>query len=285
MFCIQILSATDIPDDLYLTLEGLAPWGWEEIRTEDQVRILIHCHQEEAARRIRQVLEAKHPLLSVQTKRQEVKDWSMSWREFFTPVRIKGNFIVLPAWDQKETKDGYEIPLYIEPGMAFGTGHHPSTQLCLRALAELRDSGKVPAGSSFLDLGTGSGILGIAAVKMDLHGLGLDIDPVAVANTSRNRLLNKTKDSLFLCTGGLDCIRQGVSFDLILANILSSPLIEMAPLLVALLKPAGFLLLSGVLLEQEEEVIQAYQRQRARKFKILHQEEWSGLIFSRERNE
>lgn len=282
MFCIQILSATDFLDDLYLTLEDLSPWGWEEICTEDQVRVVIHCRQEEAARRIRQALETKHPLLSVQTKRQEVKDWSTSWREFFTPVRVQEKFIVLPSWDQKKTKDSCEIPLYIEPGLAFGTGHHPSTQLCLRALAELRASGELRAGSSFLDLGTGSGILGIAAVKMDLHGLGLDLDPEAVANTSRNRVLNKTEDSLLLGTGSLDCIKQGVSFDLILANILSRPLIEMAPLLVSLLKPAGFLLLSGIMLEQEEEVIQAYQRQEARKFKILHQEEWSGLIFKRE---
>ncbi len=166
--------------------------------------------------------------------------------------------------------------------MAFGTGHHPSTQLCLRALTELRDSGEVLAGSSFLDLGTGSGILGIAAAKMDLHGLGLDCDLVAVRNGILNRGLNKAGDSLLFCTGGLTCLKQGVSFDLILANILSHPLIEMAAPLVSLLKPSGLLLLSGILQEQEEEVVRAYHRQRARNVKVLHQEGWSGLIFTRE---
>ncbi|MCF8038121.1 MAG: 50S ribosomal protein L11 methyltransferase [Desulfohalobiaceae bacterium] len=282
MYIIQVLARTDFPDDLHLTLERLAPWGWEENRTTDQARAVIHCQQEEEARRIRRVLETTHPFLTVQTHQQEVKDWSTAWQDFFTPVHIHDKFIILPAWEQASPKPSRRIPLYIEPGMAFGTGHHPSTQLCLRALAELRDSGEVRPGSSFLDLGTGSGILGIAAVQMDLHGLGLDSDPVAVRNGTRNRSLNKAGDSLLLGTGDLDCLKQGLSFDLILANILSRPLIEMAPSLVSYLKPSGVLLLSGILREQEEKVIQAYRRQRSWCVKVLHQEEWSGLIFSRE---
>lgn len=278
MFCLQVLSKTGFDPELYLTLEGLAPWGWEETWAGDQALVTIHCQQVEDVQRIQRELKEKDPLLSITCSQQASQDWSTAWQDFFLPVNIQGQFVILPSWEQVPASDSQEMFISIEPGMAFGTGQHPSTQLCLRALAKLRDTGLIQAGSSFLDLGTGSGILGIAAAKMGLRGLGLDCDPVAGKNSQLNKRLNPHTESLLLCTGDLCCLKQGVVFDLILANILSNPLIEMAQRLVPRLGKAGVLVLSGILQEQEEKVLAAYQGQSTQVVEVLHQKEWSGLI-------
>ena len=281
MFCIQLVAEPERCDELFLTLEELCPWGWEESQSEARLSITVYCPQEAELKRLQRTLQHRHPRLSFQVRRVPIHDWSLTWREFFHPLQLAKKFRILPSWEREVHTDPHEIPLVIEPGMAFGTGHHASTQLCLQALAELWESGRIGSASSFLDLGTGSGILGIAAVKMGCAGLALDIDPVAVANARVNQELNDAFAGLLLSAGTLECLKPGRRFSLILANILSAPLISMGPALRTRLEPSGFLVLSGILQEQEDAVIQAYTRQGVGLEQVLHQDEWSGLIFSK----
>ncbi len=282
MYCITIASKPELRDDLYLILENCCPWGWAESLIDSLLILTAHCPQKAEARRIQRTLHSRHPELSIQIHTEQIQDWSRAWRDFFHPLPLGQKFRIIPAWEQDPWHDPQEIPVFIEPGMAFGTGHHASTQLCLQALAKLQDTGRIGSDSFFLDLGTGSGILGIAAVKMGCCGLALDIDPAAVANAGINRTMNAVADPLLLSAGTLDCLKPGLDFSLILANILSGPLIRMAPAINTRLQPSGILVLSGILQEQEEDVIQAYAGQNIRLEQALHQDEWSGLIFVKE---
>lgn len=150
-------------------------------------------------------------------------------------------------------------PVLIEPKSAFGTGHHATTALCLGVVSDLLDQGRIASGQTFLDLGTGSGVLGIACCKSGLSGLGLDIDPLAVDNALENRELNQVR-GFDAALGGIEAA-VGHSFDLVLANILARPLMELAPAVAAARKPHGCLVLSGLLEIQADGVEAAYKAQ------------------------
>jgi ribosomal protein L11 methyltransferase len=186
---------------------------------------------------------------------QEV-NWVETWKQHYHPITVGTRLIVLPSWIEDYPKD--RIPVRIEPGMAFGTGTHPTTQLCM-ALAESQDlRGKV-----VIDVGCGSGILSVAALKLGAsRALGVDIDPEAVASARQNALLNEVSERLELGVGSVSEVRTGkFSFrqaPLVFANIL-------APIIIRLLKdgltelvaPDGSLILSGILAEQEEMILEA----------------------------
>lgn len=235
-------------------------WGWEtEPSGTDRVRFIVYLDTDDAAMALIKVVEAQWPQVECVVTPFEDRDWSESWKEYFVPVRVGKTFVVLPPW-QKDT-EGFEglIPVYIEPKMAFGTGHHATTALCLEAVARLWAERAVTTRTVFLDLGTGSGILGLACAKLGLAGLGLDIDPVAVDNAQENTRLNKAEGLLEIRRGGLEALESGRRFGLILANILSGPLVRMAKSLLDRLEPGGCLVLSGILSDQAARVEQAYQ--------------------------
>ena len=184
---------------------------------------------------------------------------------------------VLPSWLKDEQWEAQ--PILIEPKMAFGTGHHQTTALCLGALDRLATEGVLGAGKSFLDLGTGSGILGIAAAKLGLCGLGYDIDPVAIDNARENAALNQVEAQLELGVGSIDAIPQEPRFDCILANILANPLIDMAEEICLRLARPGVLILSGILAEQADRVVAAYAALGLDNPEISLSGEWALLVF------
>lgn len=282
MYCITIASDPRLRDNLYVLLEHCCPWGWAETLDDAGLTFTVHCPGHAEARRIQRRLLCRHPELRIHIRTEQIQDWSRTWQDYFQALPLAEKFRIIPSWERDTQGDIPEIPVFIEPGMAFGTGHHASTQLCLKALATLWDGGRITADSFFLDLGTGSGILGIAAAKLGCNGLALDIDPVAVANAGVNRALNDVQYPLLLSAGGLDCLKPARDFSLILANILSVPLIRMAPAIKTRLRTSGLLVLSGILQEQEEAVIQAYACQNIRLEQTLHEDEWTGLIFVKE---
>lgn len=177
----------------------------------------------------------------------EEQNWVQLTQSQFDPIRITDRLWIVPTWHTAPDADA--INLILDPGMAFGTGSHPTTRLCLEWLTE-----QVAPGVSVLDYGCGSGILGIAAVKLGAGEVtGVDIDDKAVATAADNAAANDVSLHLQVSAKPLDG-----TFQRVVANILTNPLKMLAPLLAARVAPGGKLALSGVLEAQAEEVIAAY---------------------------
>jgi ribosomal protein L11 methyltransferase len=181
------------------------------------------------------------------------EDWGETWKKGLGPLAI-GRAFVRPSWVDAPVPPGM-VEVVLDPGMAFGTGTHPTTSLCLAALSELLS---VRHGAAVLDVGTGSGLLAIAAAKLGAGRVaGNDNDPVAVAVARENAARNGA--AVELTTDPVPALRG--PFDVVVANILANTLVELAPQLAAQLAPGGVVLLSGILAPQEEEVRAAYLAQ------------------------
>jgi ribosomal protein L11 methyltransferase len=179
-------------------------------------------------------------------------DWTRAWRKFFRPIRPAAGLIVRPPWETAELAAG-ETEVVIDPGQAFGTGHHQSTALCLRLLVEAAGSG--PA--EMLDVGCGSGILALAGLKLGVpRAVGLDIDPLAAEAGRANAALNRVAGRLDLVIGGPGCLSG--TWPLVTANLTARDLIELAPELTRLTAPGGRLIGSGLLDEQAAGVAAAF---------------------------
>lgn len=205
------------------------------------------------------------------------RDWIRQSQEGLPPVRA-GRFFVYGAHDAGRVPDGV-IPIRIEAGLAFGTGHHETTVLCLAALSDIARIGRP---KRILDLGCGTGVLAIAAAKLWRGAvLATDIDPVAVEVTRDNARLNGVAP--LVRTGvaeGLESpvIRRQAPFGLIVANILAGPLTQLAPSLLRALAPGGVLVLSGLLRGQENLVLSFYRAQGLIFKRALRHGPWSALV-------
>jgi ribosomal protein L11 methyltransferase len=254
------------------------PWGWEDDGLQGGLRRLtVHFDRPEQSAETEAALLAACPEMAMESSSVDNADWTSAWKKYFTPIPIGSRFVVLPAWLKDEPCQAQ--PILIEPKMAFGTGHHQTTALCLEALDRLASSGVLQPGQSFLDLGTGSGILGIAAVKLGLTGMGLDIDPVAIDNARENAVLNAVEDGFAPAVGSITDTAEERRFDCILANILANPLMDMAEDICARLARPGVLILSGILREQAERVIAAYEGQGLAAPEVSYSGEWTLIVF------
>lgn len=254
------------------------PQGWEELdRPFDKIAFRVHVLGENQTNEMIHKLKSFLPEAEIEFRQIIDEDWEASWKKFFTPIRAGDLFEVRPPWHERQAPEEI-IELIIEPKMAFGTGHHPTTALCLEFIGNLYVEKKIQAGWNFLDLGTGSGILGIAMCRLGLQGLGIDIDPQAIACAKENALYNKA-DSIKFAVGGLECLNSLDDFKIIVANILAGPLIEMADELSLVVKKGGILILSGILQEQMEAVKRAYAAQGLQEPQVLLSEEWAALLW------
>lgn len=182
----------------------------------------------------------------------EEQDWVRLTQSQFGPIRISERLWIVPSWHEASDPDA--IVLHLDPGLAFGTGSHPTTRLCLEWLER-----HVRAGDSVLDYGCGSGILAIAAAKFGAPvPLGVDIDPRAVDTARRNAARNKVAARFDDSSAKIDG-----QFDIVIANILSNPLKALAPAICAHVRPGGRLALSGILEEQADELISLYAQNGA----------------------
>lgn len=179
------------------------------------------------------------------------QDWVTMTQSQFEPIPIGRRIWVVPSWHQAPDPSG--LILELDPGLAFGTGSHPTTRLCMEWLET-----NLVAGASVLDYGCGSGILAVLADKLQAGMVvGVDIDPQAVESARQNNVRNRT-DAHFELPEDFSKTRSGLTFDVVIANILSGPLAIMAPMLCARVAPDGWLVLSGILQEQADDVIKAY---------------------------
>ncbi len=200
---------------------------------------------------LQQILGDSIPLAAVKLAD---KDWIRAWMDQFKPLRFGRRLWICPSWHQ--VPDPTAVTVMLDPGLAFGTGTHPTTALCLQWLDAQNLSG-----ARVLDYGCGSGILAVAALKLGAQeALGIDIDPQALSASHDNAKRNNVADKLTLRDGSaLDPV-QTAPCTLALANILAGPLAELEPAIAALTAPGAPLALSGILQEQAEEVIAAYRR-------------------------
>lgn len=256
------------------------PFGWEEQSLPTgETRFRVHCEQKDFLERLQQLL--KQTVLAAESALSELEetDWLAAWRQFFTPVCCGNHFVVLPPWLADTQDFPGRTPILIEPKSAFGTGHHATTALCLRVVSDLLEAGRLQQGQHFLDLGTGSGVLGIGCCKFGLTGEGLDIDPLAVDNAVENRALNAIAPENFtVAEGSIDAV-AGKQFDLVLANILARPLTEMAADIVRACRPGGCLVLSGLLEIQADGVTAAYKAQGLPEPRRIIDGEWAALVW------
>ena len=256
------------------------PFGWEEQSLPTgETRFRVHCEQKDFLERLQQLLKQTVPAAESTLSELEETDWLAAWRQFCTPVCCGNHFVVLPPWLADTQDFPGRTPILIEPKSAFGTGHHATTALCLRVVSDLLEAGRLQQGQHFLDLGTGSGVLGIGCCKFGLTGEGLDIDPLAVDNAVENRALNAIAPESFTVAEGSIGAVAGKQFDLVLANILARPLTEMAADIVRACRPGGCLVLSGLLEIQADGVTAAYKAQGLPEPRRIIDGEWAALVW------
>ncbi len=254
----------------YLPLDG----------TADRVRQCL----EEGLWHLKQIYPLPEPII----RELPEKDWAEAWKKQYHRQRIGRHIVIVPLWEAYAPAAS-EIVIRLEPGMAFGTGLHPTTRLCLEALETY-----LPPGGSVLDVGTGSGVLAIAAAQLGAGSvLALDADPVAVSVAQENVRLNDVADKVtvqhgslpggeavplyFMTDGELELLKAG-SFDLVLINILAPVIAGMAPALAARCASSGWLIVAGLIESQEKGVVEALQAEGLQVIERGQEKDWVSLV-------
>ena len=208
------------------------------------------------------------------------EDWAEAWKAHFPVLRVGRRLVIRPTW-RRHRRLPDDVVLALDPGMAFGTGLHPTTRLCLAALESIADDGRVD-GARVLDVGCGSGILAIAAVKLGASdALGVDTDPIAVestlANAHRNRLARRVRAR----TGSLPTGEP--PYDVVLANLIAGVLVPLAGALRDEVRPGGTLVASGIFIDREAEVRAAFEGVGLRVGERATEGDWVAQVASRPR--
>jgi ribosomal protein L11 methyltransferase len=254
--------------------------GPERIRLK--IYLLIDGNEKKAFSALRRYLKSLKVMnpemmgFQVETHIIPDQDWGESWKRFFRPLQVTSRFVVKPPWSSLRLKKG-QILIDLTPGMAFGTGTHATTRLCMRALEKWLKRRSL----SVLDVGTGSGILSIASARLGAtEVLGLDTDGVAVEMARENVKQNNISDEVKIRKGNLGNVRK--RYDIVVANIDLRSLRRMRWPLVRHLKGKGFLILSGILERDKENLLQHYlETGFLEKVKTSQEEEWVCLTFQK----
>ncbi len=196
--------------------------------------------------------------------------WGEEWKKYFKPFRAGRRIVIKPTWEPYLACDN-DIVVEIDPGMAFGTGQHPSTLMCLEAIEDILEAD--PAVDRVLDVGTGTGILGIAAAKLGAKkAVCIDIDEKAVKIARENAIINRMAEHLEIREGTPSSVLG--SFDLVVANITSGPLIGMRADFLQRLRPGGCLVISGILEQDKGEMERHFLDRPLRLHRLRREKEW-----------
>jgi ribosomal protein L11 methyltransferase len=218
--------------------------------------------------------------LGLEVRQVAEEDWAEAWKAHFKPLKVTDRLVIRPPWEEYAAQPG-ETVITIYPGMAFGTGRHASTLLCLRALEQVWEERRPQAGSPWqvLDVGTGTGILALTAARYGAEVLAIDLDPEAVAAALENVRLNDLMERVWVEETPLTALRQ--QFGLILANITAPDLLQLAEALTARLLSDGVLIISGFLTEDAASLEARYQGLGLHRTGFVTHEDWGALIFRR----
>ena len=215
-------------------------------------------------------LEAAGIEYELSTAGIEQEDWQNAWKQYYHAMDIGRRLAIVPGWERYETD---RIAITMDPGMAFGTGTHETTSLCLEVLDEM-----VQGGERMLDIGTGSGILAIAALKLGAASAeGVDIDPMCVRTAGENAARNGVEDRLTVLVGDLSDKATGV-YDIITANIVASAILSLAPHIPALLASGGLFVSSGIIDTRKEEVLAGLREAGLDPFEVREKRGWVCIL-------
>ena len=239
--------------------------------------------------RVRAVLEEVRGYMdigegTITESQTEDKDWINNWKEYFHQFYVD-DILIVPSWEEVKEEDKDKMILHIDPGTAFGTGMHETTQLVIRQLKKF-----VTKDTQMLDVGTGSGILGIVALKLGAaHVVGTDLDPCAIPAVADNKEANDIKDETFdMLIGNIiddKEVQDTVGYekyDIITANILADVLVPLTPVIVNQMKKGAYYITTGILDVKEEVVVKAVQDAGLQLVEVTHQGEWVSVTARKE---
>ena len=231
--------------------------------------------------KVRQELEEMRSYLNVgdctiEESQTEDVDWVNNWKQYFHQFYID-DILVIPSWENVEAKDSDKMVIHIDPGTAFGTGMHETTQLCIRQLKKY-----VTEDTEILDVGCGSGILGMLALKFGAkHSVGTDLDPCAIDATYENMDNNRiSRDQYEVMIGNIiddKEVQDKVGYekyDIVVANILADVLVPLTPVILNQMKKGGIYITSGIIDDKEETVVNAVKAAGLEVLEVNHQGEW-----------
>ena len=257
----------DIPDD-----DGIAYLNFYLDVDEDKEKVLADVRA--ALAEMQEFLDLGE--CTITESETEDKDWINNWKEFFHQFYVD-DILIVPSWEEVKEEDKDKMILHIDPGTAFGTGMHETTQLVIRQLKKY-----VTRGAEILDVGTGSGILGITALKLGAgHVVGTDLDPCAVSAVQDNKEANQIEDDSFdMMIGNIidDVEVQNEvgyeRYDIVAANILADVLVPLTPVIVHQMKKGAYYITSGILDVKEEVVREAVEKAGLTLVEVTKQGEW-----------
>ncbi|WP_163101893.1 50S ribosomal protein L11 methyltransferase [Peribacillus alkalitolerans] len=212
-------------------------------------------------------------LNSVTISEVNEEEWATAWKKYYHPVKISEKFTIVPTWEEYEPVHSDELIIELDPGMAFGTGTHPTTVMCIQALEKT-----VNAGDTVVDVGTGSGVLSIAAALLKSKSVtALDLDEVAVKSAKLNVKLNKVQDVVSVSQGNLlDGVKEKV--DVVVANILAEVIVRFTDDAANILKPEGYFITSGIIQQKKQDVKDALLASGFEIVETLAMEDWIAFI-------
>jgi ribosomal protein L11 methyltransferase len=266
--------------------------AWEdEVTQSDQLVVKAYLpadvHAQDKQQQLRDALRYMNmitPIPEPQFRLMDEENWADAWKKHYRPLRVGRHIYICPEWIDPATIQDLQpndMLIKLDPGMAFGTGTHPSTQLCLIATEDLLAE---RPGLSVLDLGCGSGILSIVAVKLNAANvLALDIDELAVTATENNAALNNVSASIQAQTGSLDSlIHAARRFDVILVNILAKVIIAMCEHgLGSVVRPGGYAIFGGIIDDQADDVEDALRQTGLEPYARRYQGDWVVIVARR----
>lgn len=261
----------DIPDD-----DGTAYLTFYLDEEEDVAPVLMNVRKElEDMRAFLDVGEC-----TIEESETEDVDWVNNWKQYFHQFYID-DILVIPSWEKVKPEDSDKMVIHIDPGTAFGTGMHETTQLCIRALKKY-----VTSETEILDVGCGSGILGMLALKFGAkHSLGTDLDPCAIDATHENMEVNGIrKDQYEVMIGNIiddKAVQDAVGYekyDIVAANILADVLVPLTPVIIYQMKPGAVYITSGIIEDKENVVVEAVKAAGLEVLEVNHQGEWVSVV-------
>ncbi len=258
----------DIPEDLnpeIVTIKAYLP-------VDDQLDDKLRLFEESVNNLDQHDLDKGRGCIACREVQDE--DWAMSWKAYYHPVKIGEKIVVKPSWEEYSALPG-EVVIELDPGMAFGTGTHHTTALCLRCLEDIVRPGRV-----VFDIGTGSGVLAIAAAKLGAsHVIAVDLDPVAVSVAKDNVAVNQVAALVQVRQGDLLTGAEGQA-DVIVANIIADVIIQMLPEIPARLVPDGLFCASGIIADRVADVTAAMLDQGLLIEKVIEEGGWMAIVAS-----
>lgn len=252
--------------------DGIAYLSFYLEETEDKEALLQRVREElEELRNFVDIGEG-----TIVESETEDKDWINNWKQYFHQFYVD-DILIIPSWEKVSKEDEDKMIIHIDPGTAFGTGMHETTQLCMRQLKKY-----VTEETELLDVGTGSGILSIVALKLGAnHAVGTDLDPCAISATKENLEANEiAPESMDVLIGNIiddktvqDQVGYG-KYDIVVANILADVLVPLTPVILNQMKKGGIYITSGIIDEKEEVVVEAVKKAGLEVLEVTHQGEW-----------